>query len=111
MLRLVALHILFQRIVKGLLVFLLLHINEVYANNSTHIAQTEETCNFFRTLEVSLKGVLFLIFRRGTLAISTVHVNNVHGFGVLYDKVCARFKIYLLSKAGLNLTINIECVE
>ena len=69
----------------------LIHVDEVDDDDAAHIAQAQLTGDFVGGAQIHVERVGFLVvacFR----TVTRVDVNDVQGFGVFDDDVCARFE-------------------
>ena len=110
MLRFVTFHRLFHRRRELLVVLTLGHVDEVNANDATHVPQPQDARNFFAAFEVGLEGILLLVLGPG-LPSTTVDVDDVHGFGLFDNQVRPAPQVDLLAKRGLDLAVNGQGVE
>src|ERR1043165_9878383 len=106
----VAIHYLLHAVLQYLFVLLVLHVNEVDNNYTSQVAQAQLATNFFGSLHVYLQGVAFLVAVHGA-AVAAVYVNNVAGFGLLYNNVTAVRHVHRFAKAGFYLLGNTVVVE
>ena len=110
MLGFVTFHRFLHGVRKLLVVLTFGHINEVDANNAAHVPQSQNTGNFFAALQIGMEGVFFLILG-SCLSPSTIHINDVHRFGLLDDQISTTSQIHLLAECGLDLPMNGQRVE
>ena len=106
----VFLHVLAHTFVEQLTVLCQVHVDKVYDNDTTHIAETQLACQLVGCTEVGLQGVGFLsVFFLDTC--TTVDVDHVHSLCVFNNEVCAALVVNGTSKTRLNLLGYVEIVE
>ena len=86
------------------------HVDEVDDDDAAHVAQTQLARDFLGGFNVDLESVVFL---RILLVhpMAAVHVNDMHGLGVLDDKVDTVFDGDDLTEKAFDLLGNIEIVK
>ena len=110
MLGLVRLHGLAECLRQFAAVLHLPHVDEVDGDDAPHVPQTQEPGDFLGALQIRGGGVLFLGGRTG-LPSTGVHVDHVHGLGVLDDEVGSTPEVDLAAEARLDHPVHAAVVE
>ena len=86
------------------------HVNKVAGDDTAHISQTELASDFFGGQEVDVEGV---VFRRlaGFDTVAAVDIDDMHGFGMLNDKVDTVFDGHHFAEGAFDLLGYIEMLE
>ncbi len=93
----VILHDLTHVVIEFLAVFGLGHVDKVYDNYASHIAQTQLTGYFVGGAHVDFERIgLLVVGRLG--AVAGVYVDDMQRLGVLDDEICTALKRYRLAK-------------
>ena len=98
----VKLHLQHHGIENRLFIFGFFHVDKIDYDDSSHISEAELSSNFFSSYQVGFKRCRFLVTLLIGL-IATVDVDDVQGFGVLYNHVSPRRKTNGLSKQAFDL--------
>ena len=106
----VFLHVLAHPFVEHLPVFGQVHVDKVYDDDATHVAQSQLPCQFVGGPQVHFERVALLSFFR-SCAVAAVHVYHVHGFGVLDNEICPMLVVDGLAEARLDLLGDVEIVK
>ena len=99
-----------QGVVEFLAMFGFVQVDKVHNDDAAHVAQAQLARNLLGSIEVDLEGVFF---RRVVLVepMAAVHVDDVHGLGVLDDKVNAVFDGDNLTEKAFDLLGNVIIVK
>ena len=110
MLGLVVGHGILQRLVQYAAVLRFVEVDEVDADDAAHVAQAQQAGDLVGGLHVDVQRVL-LLGLVAALAAAAVHVDDVHGLGLLHDQVGAAGEHHLLAEGLLDLLVHPEVVE
>ena len=86
------------------------HVDEVHGDDAAHVPQTQEPGDFLGALQVGGGGVLLLGGRAG-LPSTGVHVDHMHGLGVLDDEVGSTPEVDLAAEARLDHPVHAAVIE
>ena len=109
MLGTVLLHVLAHALIEQLSVFGKIHVDEVDNNDTSHISEAQLSCQLISSAEVNIQCICFLTFL--TSSVTTVHIDNMQGLGVLNDEISTVLVVNNTTKASFNLLGNAEIVE
>ena len=109
MLGAVRFHDLLHPIGELALVFGEFHINEVYHDDATQVAQAQLTGDLISSFQVGLECILFLVVANAL--VSAVHIDHMQSFGVLDDQVGAAVQVDGLSERRFHLFGDAVCVK
>src|SRR5690606_24338125 len=84
----IAFHHFFEHFVKLLFMLKVCHVNKINDNDSAHITQAQLTCNLTCCHAVGFKCIVFLTVAVTTVSSTTIHINHMHSFSMLYHKIC-----------------------
>ncbi|CDA54827.1 putative uncharacterized protein [Prevotella sp. CAG:604] len=86
-----------------------MHINEIDHDDTSHIAESQLSCQLIGSTQVHIESICFLTFL--TSAVATVYINYMQSLCVLDDEISTMFVVDNSSKSSLNLFGNAEIVE
>src|ERR1700753_2494526 len=86
-----------------------LHIDEISHDDTAEIPEPELAGNFFCSLQIRFKSVLFLII--AYTFITAVYIYYVQGFCMLNDQISSAGQIDGFSKCGFDLFGNTKMVK
>lgn len=100
--RAIGLHQLDHVLIEELTILLVMHVDEVYGDDATHISESELASQLFGCDKVHIdsRTLLLVILPR---PITTIDVYDVHGFGLLDDEIGTALAGDGTSKGGLDL--------
>ncbi|MNI89374.1 hypothetical protein D3C73_1467680 [compost metagenome] len=87
-----------------------MHIDKIDDYNSPHITQTQLTRNFFCCFHIDQQCIVFLILLISR-TVTTVDINDMQGFGMLYNEVRTARQCYSFAKSCLDLLFNSEMIK
>lgn len=106
----VFLHVLTHALVQQLAVFSQVHVDEIYDDDSAHVAQAQLACQLVGGSQVGFQGVGFLtVFFLD--ACSAVHIYHVHGLRMLNNEVGPALVVHGLAERRLQLFGHVEVVK
>ena len=108
--RFVAFHLFGHEVEEGFAVLGLGHIDKVDDDYTSHVAQAQLACYLFGTLDVDLKGGIFLAVARFDV-VAAIDVDDVHSFGVLNVEVDSRADGYDAAKRAAYIALHAEGFE
>ena len=108
--RAVALHQLDHVLIEELTILLVMHVDEVDDDDTTHISQAELTSELFGCDEIDVNRCALLL---GALtgAVAAIDIHDVHGLGLLDDQVSTTLTGDSTPEGRLDLLGDILLIE